>query len=108
MIYTSGSTGLPKGVVVEHRALADYLRWAGEAYPSAGGSALLHSSASFDMTVTTLFTPLTVGAGCAWRRWTTPRRRTRPHPAQGDAQPSGAAGRAAVAAVAHRRSAAGR
>ncbi|MBT2510508.1 non-ribosomal peptide synthase/polyketide synthase [Streptomyces sp. ISL-98] len=61
VIYTSGSTGLPKGVVVEQRNLVDYLEWAGGSYPSAAGSALLHSSVSFDMTVTALLTPLTVG-----------------------------------------------
>ncbi|MFD7456446.1 MULTISPECIES: non-ribosomal peptide synthetase [unclassified Streptomyces] len=63
VIYTSGSTGRPKGVVVEQRNLVDYLEWAGGSYPSARGSALLHSSVSFDMTVTALLTPLTVG-GC--------------------------------------------
>ncbi|MFF3640054.1 non-ribosomal peptide synthase/polyketide synthase [Streptomyces sp. NPDC002564] len=61
VIYTSGSTGTPKGVVVEQRNLVDYLVWAGASYPSAGGSALLHSSVSFDMTVTALLTPLAVG-----------------------------------------------
>ncbi len=63
IIYTSGSTGRPKGVVVTHRSLADYLTWAGQAYPGARGVALLHSSVSFDLTVTALFTPLVVG-GC--------------------------------------------
>ncbi|WP_330330499.1 amino acid adenylation domain-containing protein [Streptomyces sp. NBC_00536] len=61
VIYTSGSTGRPKGVVVEHRSVVDYLRWAGAAYPGAAGRALLHSPVSFDLTVTALFTPLTVG-----------------------------------------------
>ncbi|MGE7440125.1 amino acid adenylation domain-containing protein, partial [Kitasatospora sp. NPDC001175] len=63
VIYTSGSTGRPKGVLVEQHSLVDYLEWAGRSYPSARGSVLLHSSVSFDMTVTALFTPLTVG-GC--------------------------------------------
>src|SRR5262249_56179381 len=27
VIYTSGSTGVPKGVMVEHRALAQHLQW---------------------------------------------------------------------------------
>ncbi|MGP4092178.1 amino acid adenylation domain-containing protein, partial [Streptomyces sp. KR55] len=63
VVYTSGSTGRPKGVIVEQRNLVDYLEWAGASYPSARGSALLHSSVSFDMTVTALLTPLTVG-GC--------------------------------------------
>ncbi|RSD07933.1 non-ribosomal peptide synthetase [Amycolatopsis eburnea] len=61
VIYTSGSTGRPKGVQIGHRALATYLGWAREAYPSLAGRALLHTSASFDLTVTTLLGPLTAG-----------------------------------------------
>ncbi|VVJ19160.1 Polyketide synthase modules and related proteins [Amycolatopsis camponoti] len=61
VIYTSGSTGRPKGVVVSHRAAANYLRWAVDAYPGLGGTAVLHSSVSFDLTVTTLFGPLLAG-----------------------------------------------
>ncbi|MFD7631893.1 amino acid adenylation domain-containing protein, partial [Streptomyces sp. NPDC059851] len=63
VIYTSGSTGTPKGVMVEHGALADYLAGARSGYPSARGAALLHSSVSFDMTVTALYVPL-ISGGC--------------------------------------------
>ncbi|MEV6301950.1 amino acid adenylation domain-containing protein [Actinoplanes sp. NPDC051861] len=61
VIYTSGSTGRPKGVVNEHRALAAYLRHAGRSYPAAAGVTLFHAPIAFDASVTTLFTPLTVG-----------------------------------------------
>ncbi|MEV0972893.1 non-ribosomal peptide synthetase [Microtetraspora glauca] len=61
VIYTSGSTGTPKGVVVEHGSVAAYLAWAGTAYPGLAGEALLHSPIAFDLTVTGLFGPLTVG-----------------------------------------------
>ncbi|HET6711967.1 amino acid adenylation domain-containing protein [Amycolatopsis sp.] len=61
VIYTSGSTGRPKGVQVGHRALATYLGWARAAYPSLAGRALLHTSPSFDLTVTTLLGPPTAG-----------------------------------------------
>ena len=62
VIYTSGSTGRPKGVAVTHRGLAGYLRWAMEAYPAGmGRGAPIHSSLSFDLTVTSLFLPLLAG-----------------------------------------------
>ncbi|HXT63144.1 MAG TPA: non-ribosomal peptide synthetase [Pyrinomonadaceae bacterium] len=64
VIYTSGSTGQPKGAMITHRGLANYLRWAADEYDVANGcGALLHSSISFDLTVTSLFTPLIVGRG---------------------------------------------
>ncbi|WP_051898652.1 non-ribosomal peptide synthetase [Sciscionella sediminilitoris] len=62
VIYTSGSTGRPKAVVIEHRSLADYLDWSIRTYPSLTGSSLWHSSLSFDMTVTSLFSALAAGA----------------------------------------------
>ncbi|MEU8988360.1 amino acid adenylation domain-containing protein, partial [Streptomyces sp. NPDC048558] len=61
VIFTSGSTGRPKGVLVEHRALGAYLSRAAEAYPDAAGLALAHTSVSFDLTVTCLYTPLVAG-----------------------------------------------
>ncbi|MEY9949769.1 amino acid adenylation domain-containing protein [Kitasatospora sp. GAS1066B] len=61
VIYTSGSTGRPKGVVVEHGALCHYLRWSVEAYPSVAGHTLAHSSAAFDLAVTSLYAPLISG-----------------------------------------------
>ncbi|MDT0443460.1 non-ribosomal peptide synthetase [Streptomyces johnsoniae] len=63
MIYTSGSTGRPKGVLVEHRNLATYLRYLGSAYRGVPGSSLVHTSASFDLTITPLYGQLITG-GC--------------------------------------------
>ena len=62
IIYTSGSTGTPKGVMIQHRGLVNYLWWAQSAYHiSSGRGAPVHSSVSFDLTVTSLFTPLLAG-----------------------------------------------
>ncbi|WP_206686054.1 non-ribosomal peptide synthetase [Kribbella qitaiheensis] len=61
VIYTSGSTGRPKGVTVTQRSVVNYLLWAVDAYAALGESALLHTSAAFDLTVTTLYGPLLAG-----------------------------------------------
>ncbi|NUP47729.1 MAG: amino acid adenylation domain-containing protein, partial [Catenulispora sp.] len=61
LIYTSGSTGRPKGVVIEHRSMTAYLQRSRAVYPDTGGSSVVHSSLSFDLTVTALFTPLVAG-----------------------------------------------
>ena len=62
VIYTSGSTGQPKGVMIPHRGLVNYLDWAAQAYEVENGTgAPVHSSISFDLTITGLFTPLLVG-----------------------------------------------
>ncbi|MEA2562150.1 MAG: hypothetical protein QOH06_3654 [Acidobacteriota bacterium] len=62
VIYTSGSTGAPKGVMVPHGGLANYLTWAVHAYRvGEGGGALLHSPIGFDLTITALFAPLLAG-----------------------------------------------
>jgi amino acid adenylation domain-containing protein len=62
VIYTSGSTGTPKGVMVTHGGLSNYLRWCADAYEAASGAgAPVHSPLSFDLTVTSLWSPLISG-----------------------------------------------
>ncbi len=62
VIYTSGSTGKPKGVMIEHRSLVNYIWWASGQYLDGQVRDFpLFSSLSFDLTVTSIFTPLITG-----------------------------------------------
>jgi amino acid adenylation domain-containing protein len=62
VIYTSGSTGQPKGVMVEHRNLTNYLAWVDKSFyqPTDAGSPAIHS-VGFDGLITTLYGPLIAG-----------------------------------------------
>jgi amino acid adenylation domain-containing protein len=64
VIYTSGTTGRPKGVAVEHRSIAAYLRDVRETLQVEPGStyALLQSLA-FDFSLLMFYLPLVAG-GC--------------------------------------------
>ncbi|MGW2409382.1 amino acid adenylation domain-containing protein, partial [Streptomyces sp. NPDC001739] len=63
VVYTSGSTGLPKGVAVDHAALAAFLRSVAER-PGLGADdrVLALTPLSFDISILELFLPLTRGA----------------------------------------------
>ncbi len=62
VIYTSGSTGNPKGTLLTHQGLTNYLSWAIEAYNLAqGNGSPVQSSIGFDATITSLYAPLMVG-----------------------------------------------
>src|SRR5262249_54123317 len=55
VLYTSGSTGAPKGVMVPHRGLVNYLAWCVPAYvANDGAGAPLHTSIRFDLPLTAL------------------------------------------------------
>lgn len=62
VMYTSGSTGQPKGVMIQHDSLINYLCWAIKTYEVEGkGSVPVHSSIAFDSTVASLYPPLLTG-----------------------------------------------
>ena len=62
IMYTSGSTGRPKGVMIDHQGLTNYVCWAKKTYLKDNDEVMaLYSSISFDLTVTSIFTPLISG-----------------------------------------------
>ncbi|MDP4278232.1 MAG: amino acid adenylation domain-containing protein, partial [Bacteroidota bacterium] len=63
MIYTSGTTGKPKGVLLEHRNVINYVQAAQNIYPiTHEDRALQGFSVSFDASTEELWIPFSVGA----------------------------------------------
>ena len=62
VIYTSGSTGQPKGAVIQHRALNNYLTYVVREMGLHSGCRIsMYASFSFDISSEGLFAPLMVG-----------------------------------------------
>jgi non-ribosomal peptide synthetase component F len=61
LIYTSGTTGRPKGVMVEHGNLCNYVMYAQSSYATKMPVIPLFTNYTFDLTVTSIFLPLISG-----------------------------------------------
>lgn len=62
VIYTSGTTGQPKGTLLRHRNVINYIWWGAHFYVKGETISFpLYTSLSFDLTVTSIFIPLVTG-----------------------------------------------
>lgn len=63
LIYTSGSTGKPKGAMITHSGVVNYILWTKKVYcDNKAVNFPLFTPYSFDLTVTSIFTPIISGA----------------------------------------------
>ena len=63
ILYTSGSTGRPKGVMIANGSLVNYISWSVDYYLKGAAAVFpLYTSISFDLTITSIFSPLVSGS----------------------------------------------
>lgn len=68
VIYTSGSTGEPKGVMIEHGSVSNYVAWLGRRLGVTADDRILQFAAlGFDASIEEIYTALTHGAGLTLR-----------------------------------------
>lgn len=63
VLFTSGSTGIPKGVMIPHKAIIDYIDWCAETYTLTSEDIISnHAPLYFDNSTFDLYTAFKVGA----------------------------------------------
>ena len=63
VLFTSGSTGMPKGVIINHKSVVDFIDWISEKY-SFNEKTVLGNQAQlyFDLSIQDVYVPLKTGA----------------------------------------------